>query len=397
MDYKTAKNLDDKFSMKTYARTPIVWVSGRGAKLYDSAGREYTDFLAGLATNCLGYGDSELTQTIAVQASKLLHVSNLFHTAENAELVKLLVEGSDFSKAFLCNSGAEANECVIKLVRKYYSNFFGDKKIILSALNSFHGRTLATVTMTGQEKYSEPFKPLPEGFRHVPHGDLKALKDALKTYDVGALVLETIQGEGGVIPATKEYIQEAYGMCKDFGAFFILDEIQTGVGRTGKLFSYEHYGIKPDAITLAKGLGGGLPIGAVLARGDLAECFVPGDHGTTFGGNPMSCKAATVVVNRLKNTDLLQKVASNGEYLMEKLSELKKAPVLEIRGKGLLIGMQLDSSVKGSEVVLKMLQKGFVLNCCGQNTLRFCPPFVITKREIDGMTAVLKEVLFGKN
>lgn len=394
MDFKTIKETDSLYSMRTYNRFPVCWVSGTGCKLYDSNGKEYTDFLAGLAVNSLGYGDPELTQAIAVQASKLMHTSNLFYSEENAELSKLLTEGSDFSKVFLCNSGAEANECAIKLTRKYFNNYLSPRKTIITAVNSFHGRTLATVTATGQTKYSAPFAPLPEGFKHVPFGDIDALNEELNSGNVAAFMIETIQGEGGVVPASYEYLTTAYAMCKAKGALFIVDEIQTGMGRTGKMFSYEHFGITPDIITLAKGLGGGVPIGAVLARGDAAECFVPGDHGTTFGGNPLAAKAAAVVVKRLKSPGFLDNVSQTGEYFKAKLTELKAIhSVIDVRGKGLLLGLQLNPDIKGAEIVGKMLSAGYVINCCGGNTLRFCPPLIISKREIDGMIAALGKLL----
>ncbi|MDR3318928.1 MAG: aminotransferase class III-fold pyridoxal phosphate-dependent enzyme, partial [Clostridiales bacterium] len=265
--------------------------------------------------------------------------------------------------------------------------------VIITAEGSFHGRTLATATLTGQPKYSAPFAPLPPAIRYVPYNDIGALKKAV-TPDVGAILLETVQGEGGVVPATHEYLTSAYALAKAKGIIFALDEVQTGVGRTGKMFSYEHFGIIPDIITLAKGLAGGVPIGAVLARGAVAEAFKPGDHGSTFGGNPLACAAAAVVLKRLKRTALLDEVDKKGAYLLNRLTELRALDcVSDVRGLGLLAGLQLKPSVLGAEIVGKMLEMGYIINCCAKNTLRFAPPFIITTAEIDAMTDTLSALL----
>jgi len=393
MTYNKIKQFDNKYYFKTYSRQPLALVKGQRTKLYDTNGKEYTDFFAGVAVNCLGYNDAEISKTIAKQAKKLLHVSNHFYTEEQAKVLQLLLDGSDFTRAFLCNSGAEANECALKLIRKYYYEKGVDKPVIITAESSFHGRTLATATLTGQPKYSLPFAPLPPAIKYVKYNDIAALSEAL-TPDVGAVLLETVQGEGGVNPATFEYLTAAYALAKSKGVIFALDEVQTGVGRTGKMYSYEHFGIIPDVITLAKGLGGGVPIGAVLARGALAEAFKPGDHGSTFGGNPLACAAAAVVLKRLKNTPLINEVEQKGVYLNDKLTELRVLDcVADVRGIGLLVGLQLKGYVKGAEIVGKMLDLGYIINCCSNNTLRFAPPFIITLQEIDAMADALKGLL----
>ena len=384
--------------MSMFNRLNVCFTHGNGSKLYDTSGKEYTDFMGGIAVNCLGHNNMRLVSAISEQAQKLIHVSNLFYNEPQVKLCEKLLSGTIFTKMMLCNSGAEANEAAIKLARKYFYAK-GEKRFkIITAQNSFHGRTLATVTATGQEKYSAPFAPLPEGFVHVPYNDLGALKKALGGDDVAAVMLECIQGESGVCPASYDYLVNAYAMCKSKGVLFIVDEVQTGMGRTGKLFGFEHYGIQPDIITLAKGLAGGVPIGACLARGDVAEAFKPGDHGTTFGGNPLACAAALVVVSELKDTDMLSRVEHLGNYLNAKLSKLKKHNfVLDVRGMGLLQAVVLSEKLKAAEVVGKMLSRGFVLNAAGGNSLRFAPPYIITEKEIDEMAEALGNLFASTN
>ena len=353
--------------------------------------------MGGIAVNCLGYNHPKLVAAISEQAARLMHISNLFYNVPQVELCEKLLDGTIFSKMMLCNSGAEANEAAIKLARKYFYDKRENRPTIVTAENSFHGRTLATVTATGQKKYSAPFAPLPAGFKHVPYNDFDALKNAL-TDDVGAVMLECIQGESGVCPATYDYLVNVYALCKSKGILFIVDEVQTGMGRTGKLFCFEHYGIQPDIITLAKGLGGGFPIGACLARGEVAETFRAGDHGTTFGGNPLACAAALAVTQELKDTNLLEKVEQSGNYLSAKLSKLKKHNfVKDVRGMGLLQAVVLSEKLKAAEVVGKMLSKGFVLNAAGNNSLRFAPPYIITEEEIDAMADALGELFANTN
>lgn len=380
----------NKFYMPVFNRHQISFSHGKGCKLY-ADGKEYLDFAAGIAVNCLGYGDSELTKAIAEQASKLIHISSYFYTDVLAEYVSNFLENSDFEKIFLCNSGSEANEGAIKLVRKYYYNLGIKKPIILTALNSFHGRTLATTAATGQTKYSEPYAPLPEGFKHIPYNDITAFMNAIDK-NTGAVMLEIIQGEGGIIQASSEYIEKIAEICKQNKIFLIIDEVQTGMGRTGKMFGYQHYNFVPDIITLAKGIAGGVPMGAFVARGDIANAFKSGDHGNTFGGNPLACSAGIVVLNRLKN-GLLEHVQETGEYFLDQLKSLKKYSfVKDIRGKGLLIGLELEESVKSKDIIDKMQDNCYIIIGCGKNALRFCPPLIITKAEIDLMINQLDKV-----
>ena len=399
IEFNKIKELDAKNYMTIFARQNLCFTHGEGNKLYDTNGKEYTDFFGGIAVNCLGYNYPKLVHAICEQSKKLIHISNVFYSEPQAELCEALLSGTIFDRIALCNSGAEANEIALKLVRKYfYAN--GKKKYkVVSALDSFHGRTLATLTATGQEKYQKPYAPLPEGFIHVPFNNFEALKTVLNSDDeIGAVMLECIQGESGVRPADYEYLVNTYALCKSKGILLILDEVQTGMGRTGKLFGFEHFGIQPDIITLAKGLGGGFPIGACLARAEVADAFHPGDHGTTFGGGPLACAAAGVVVDELKNTDLLSRVEKSGTYLSARLLKLRKYKfVKDIRGMGLLQAVELSDKLKNSEVAGKMMHKGFIINAAGGNTLRFAPPYTITKAEIDAMADTLTEIFATTN
>lgn len=396
MDFKEIKEADAKNYMTLFSRQNICLTHGEGSKVYDTAGNEYIDLGGGIAVSSLGHNDPDLVDAICAQAHKLIHTSNLYYNEPQAVLCERLLDGTIFDRMFLCNSGAEANEGAIKLIRKHFYNKGEHRPKIITAQNSFHGRTLATVTATGQEKYSKPFAPLPEGFVHVPYNDFAALRKAADE-STAAILLEVIQGESGVLPADYDYIVNAYALAKSRGILFAVDEVQTGMGRTGKLFGFEHYGIQPDIVTLAKGLGGGVPIGAVLARGEAANAFAPGDHGTTFGGNPLACAAANVVVEKLKN-GLLEEVARKGEYLLSKLSKLRKFNfVRDVRGKGLLLGVQLTDKVKNNEVVGKMAANGVLLITAGNNTLRFAPAYTITENEIDVACDKLMELFANTN
>lgn len=386
------KETDANVYMTTFNRQNICFTHGKGCKLYDTAGNEYTDFVAGIAVNCLGHAHPALVETISSQAAKMLHVSNLYYTREQTEAAAMLLDGTIFDRVFFCNSGAEANEGAIKLMRKYYYNRGENKPNIVSAVNSFHGRTLATATATGQDKYSKPFAPLPDGFVHVAFNDFEALKNAVDDR-TGAVLLEVIQGESGVIPADYDYLVNVYALCRSKGILLIVDEVQTGMGRTGKLFGFENYGIQPDIVTMAKGLAGGVPIGAVLARGEVAEAFKAGDHGTTFGGNALACAAAKTVLSIVKDPAFLQSVVDKGNYLKDRLMPLRKYNfVTDVRGTGLIQGLELDPRLSGASIVGKMASRGFLLNCAGHNTLRLIPPLIIEKEEIDAMTQNLTEI-----
>lgn len=398
MNFEEIKDIDNDLHMHVFKRQNICFDHGEGSKLYDTNGREYIDFFSGIAVSSLGYNNKELVDAISSQAAKLIHCSNYFYSEPRSELMQNLLGDSIFSKVFLCNSGAEANECAIKLVRRYYQKKGLGKSTIITARDSFHGRTLATVTATGQPKYHDPYAPLPGGFKYVPYNDFGALKEAL-TEDVGAIMLECIQCESGVVPANYDYLVNAYALAKAKDVLIILDEIQTGCGRTGKFYSFEHYGIQPDITTLAKGLAGGVPIGACLARGEVADAFDVADHGTTFGGNPLACAAANVVVNRLKKTDLLEQIEENGEYLTAALSKrlARHKFVIDIRGKGLMKGIELDPKLPVSEVVGKMASLGVIVGSAGRNTVRLAPPYVITQKEIDEAAAKLESIFASTN
>lgn len=387
--------LDKKYYMNTFGqRLPVAFEYGKGATLYDTDGKAYIDFVAGIAVNVLGYSHPALVDALTSQIEKLLHCSNLFYIQSQAELAKMLVNNSFGDRVFICNTGAEANEGAIKLARKYFYTKGVNKYEIITALNSFHGRTLATLAATGQEKYQKPFKPLPPGFKHVPLNDIEALKNAI-TENTCAIMIETIQGEGGIIEATPDYIAQVYKLCRENHILLIVDEIQTGIGRTGKLFSYEHYDIEPDIITLAKGLGGGIPIGAIIAKEPIASAFEPGDHGTTFGGNPLACTAGLTVLTTILNQNLIEQCRINGAYFKDRLKELaSKFPfAVDVRGRGLMLGLELSSQIPGRDVVKMMLDKGFIINCAGHNTLRFVPPLIITRKEIDQLIDALEETL----
>ncbi|MFY9426187.1 MAG: acetylornithine transaminase [Caldicoprobacterales bacterium] len=393
MDYKEVKELDEKYYFNTFgSRLPVSFEYGEGCTLYDSQGKKYTDFVAGIAVNTLGYNHPALVEAITSQSEKLLHCSNLFYIKAQAQLAKLLVENSCGDKVFLCNSGAEANEGAIKLARKYFYSKNLYKYEIITTLNSFHGRTMATLAATGQEKYQKPFEPLPTGFVHVPFNDIKAVENAI-SYKTCAVMVEPIQGEGGVIPATAEYMQALRKLCDDRGILLIFDEVQTGIGRTGKLFGYEQYGIEPDIFTLAKGLGGGIPIGAIVAKAFVASAMEPGDHGTTFGGNPLACTAALAVLSTILEEGILETVKDKGEYFTDQLIKLKNkfSFIKEVRGKGLMLGVELDEEVSGKEIVLDMLNRGFIINCAGNNTLRFVPPLIIQNDHIDDLVENLEK------
>ncbi|MFY9295722.1 MAG: acetylornithine transaminase [Caldicoprobacterales bacterium] len=393
MDYKEVKELDEKYYFNTFgSRLPVSFEYGEGCTLYDSQGKKYTDFVAGIAVNTLGYNHPALVEAITSQSEKLLHCSNLFYIKAQAQLAKLLVENSCGDKVFLCNSGAEANEGAIKLARKYFYSKNLYKYEIITTLNSFHGRTMATLAATGQEKYQKPFEPLPTGFVHVPFNDIEAVENAI-SYKTCAVMVEPIQGEGGVIPATAEYMQALRKLCDDRGILLIFDEVQTGIGRTGKLFGYEQYGIEPDIFTLAKGLGGGIPIGAIVAKAFVASAMEPGDHGTTFGGNPLACTAALAVLSTILEEGILETVKDKGEYFTDQLIKLKNkfSFIKEVRGKGLMLGVELDEEVSGKEIVLDMLNRGFIINCAGNNTLRFVPPLIIQKDHIDDLVENLEK------
>lgn len=379
----------DKYIMKTYGRYPIVPVRGEGCRLWDADGKEYLDFLGGVAVNNLGHCHPNVVAALQKQAAELIHCSNYYQIPQQIELAELLCSHSFADKAFFCNSGAEANEAAIKLARKYSRDKFGPERYeIITAADSFHGRTMATVSATGQEKVQRFFDPLLHGFKHVPFDDVAALEAAV-TPATCAVMLEPIQGEGGINVPSPGYFQAVREVCDRHGLLLIFDEVQVGMGRTGTLFAYEHFGVMPDIMTLAKALAGGAPIGTMLAKDEYAAAFVPGTHGSTFGGNPLVCAAAIATIRTILEDGLLNRCEEIGEYLTGELEMLgRKYPfVQEVRGIGLMIGMSL--SIPGADIVKKGHERGVLLNVTHDTVLRFVPPLTVTKQEINAMLAIL--------
>ena len=379
--------------LPVFQRYPIVLERGEGAYVYDNTGKKYLDFLGGIAVNVLGHAYGPLVEAVAEQAGKLIHCSNLYYTQAQADAADKLVKLSGLGKAFFGNSGAEANEGAIKLARKYAHQFDPEKSQIITALDSFHGRTIATLTATGQPKYQEGFGPLPAGFDYVPYNDIHAL-EKLMSEKTCAVMLETIQGEGGVYTPKDDYLKQVRALCDKYHALLIFDEIQAGIGRSGKFFAYERYHVKPDIVTLAKGLAGGVPIGAFIATDEVAKAFHAGDHGTTFGGNPLACAAANVVLDTVPKEQFLAHVEEVGTYFKGKLEALQQSyPALmtEVRGVGLILGVQLTKP--GRDIVNKCLERGAIINCTAGTVLRFIPPLIITKAQVDEVMGILDTVL----
>lgn len=392
MDQKTIIADTERYYLPVFARNQIVLDHGKGCKLYDMEGNEYLDFLAGIAVNALGHAHPALVAAISAQAAKLIHCSNLYYTGVQAELVKTLAAVSGFDRVFLCNSGAEANEGALKLARKYGNGKAPGKNRIISAVHSFHGRTFTTLTATGQPKYQKGFEPLPAGFNYAAYGNIEALEE-LMGEDVCAVILEPVQGEGGVFVPTDDYLRQVRALCDRYDALLIFDEIQTGLCRCGKWFAWEYSGARPDVITLAKALGGGFPIGAFLITERLSGVFGPGDHGSTFGGNPLACAAANAVLRVMIDEKLADKAASTGSYFLMMLGRLQERypdKILEVRGRGLLLGMELAKP--GKAIVDACLQRGMIINCTAGNVIRLVPPLIISKVEIDALLNVLDEV-----
>lgn len=387
--------MDSKYYMNTFgARTPVCFEYGKGMKLYDIEGREYYDFLGGIAVNALGYGHPALVEAIKSQAEKLIHCSSLYYIETQAKLAKLLADNSCADRVFFANSGAEANEGAIKLARIYFKkNSKPNKFGIITLKKSFHGRTLTTVAATGQEKYQKPYAPLIPGFKHVPLNDFDALKAAVDD-ETCAIMMEPVQGESGVNPADKDYVKAVRKLCDEKGLLLIFDEIQTGICRTGKMFGYQHYGVEPDIFTLAKALAGGIPIGALCAKEHVAAAFEPGDHGSTFGGNPLACAAGLAVMNTAIECSLAANAEKTGNYLQGRLKKLseKYSILSEIRGLGLMIGIQLSED-RAQEIKSKLFSKGFLVGNVSSNVIRLLPPLIVTKEDVDILITALEEVI----
>ncbi|MDR3186506.1 MAG: aspartate aminotransferase family protein [Christensenellaceae bacterium] len=393
-DFEQIKHRDKQFVMNTYSPYDIAFIHGEGSTLTDSTGKKYTDFLGAIAVNSLGYNSSIFTDALIEQTHKVVSISNIFYNPYRGLLAEKLIEGTSLDKVFFGNSGAEANECALKLARKYFHLRGENKYKFVSAIDSFHGRTIATVALTGQSKYNAPYIQLTNGFgNYVPFNDIDALDKALSDANVCALVIEPILGESGVIPATKEYILACREITRKNGQLLILDEVQTGAGRTGKFWAHQHFNIEADIVTTAKGIGGGVPIGACLASSDVSSAFSPGDHGTTFGSSPLVCATSYAVVSKIKELGFMSNVSEVGRYLVNSLESIKSSAFKEIRGLGLMVGVELDASITAKNVVKSMLTKGYILNACGNNALRFLPPLIISKAEIDSMTCALKSVM----
>lgn len=383
--------LGQKYIMNSYNRFPIAIDYAEGIYVYDTEGKKYLDMCAGIAVSALGYGHPALTKALKEQVEKLLHISNLYYIPQQIDAAKLLIDNSIFDKAFFCNSGAEANEAALKLARKYGKSKSETKTNVISMDHSFHGRTYGALSATGQTKYQKNFMPVMPGFSYAKYNDIDSLKTLIDD-NTCAVLIEVIQGEGGIIPANKAYIKQVQELCHQFDALLIIDEVQTGIGRTGTLFAFENFDIQPDVVTLAKALGGGVPIGAMLCT-SKADVFVPADHASTFGGNPLATTGTKVVLNELLANNLLAHVKEMGEYLAGELNKIKEAfeVVTDVRGMGLMQGIELKTVPK--EVVGKCIEKGMLVVGAGENVVRFVPPLVITKEQIDEGMNILKAAL----
>jgi predicted acetylornithine/succinylornithine family transaminase len=382
-----------KYIMNTYGRQPLVLVKGRGMKVYDSDGREYLDFVSGVAVNNLGHCHPRVVVALQKQAQRLMHVSNHFHNEPQINLAKALVENSFADKVFFCNSGTEAVEAAIKLARRYAREVLKqDRYEIITMRGSFHGRTMGALAATAQEKFHKSFEPMIDGFRYVPYNDVNAVEQAV-TDRTCAVLVEPVQGEGGVKVPSEGYLEQLRALCDRTGILLLFDEVQTGMGRTGRLFGYEHSPITPDAAALAKGLGAGMAIGALIATDKAAQAFTPGSHGSTFGGNPLACAAGLASFEALlEDNFIIQSVQQMEKYFKERLSALqqKYGFVKDVRGLGLLLGMELD--FEGKEIVTACLKEGFLINCTMDTVLRFMPALIITEEEIDGLVKALDSI-----
>ena len=396
MEKLSTKELIEKseqYIFSTYTRFPIVLTRGEGTKVWDSDGKEYLDFVSGIAVLNLGHRHPRITEAIHQQSKLLAHVSNLFYSEPQIRLAELLVTNSFADKVFFCNSGAEANEAAIKLSRKFFKDKGEPRRYeIITMENSFHGRTMATLSATGQEKFHHGFEPLFNGFSYVPFDNPQAVEDAI-TDATCAVMVEPIQGEGGVNCPSPDYLKKLRSICDTHGLLLIFDEVQVGMGRTGKLFAHQHYGVAPDIMTLAKALAGGMPIGAMLATDECASSFSPGTHASTFGGNPLSCAAGVATVETLIEGTILENCQHMGEYFYSQLLSLseKRPCIKKVKGKGLILGIEL--TCEGAPVVKECAKRGILINCTLGNIVRFLPPLIITKKEIESLIKTLDEVL----
>lgn len=387
---------DKKYFMNVFGDRTMVAEKGEGVYLYDKEGNQYLDFSAGIAVNALGHNHPRVTKAIQDQAENLLHASNIYYFEIQAKLSQLLVDNTCADKVFYANSGAEANEGALKLARKYFKKQGQDKYEIIATSESFHGRTLATLAATGQEKYQKPFTPLPEGFSFVPYNDLAAVEEKINDH-TAAIMVEPIQGEGGVNPASEEYLAGLRDLCDKHDILLIFDEVQTGMGRTGSLFAYQQYNIEPDIFTAAKALGNGVPVSALLARGAVANAFEPGDHASTFGGNPLACRAAYATLKTILEEDIISNVQQVGAYFKEELIKLqnKHDLILDVKGQGLMLGVEVD--LDPQLIREEMLEKNVLILKAGKKVLRFVPPLIIETDHVDEVIKKLDQVFLDMN
>lgn len=380
----------NKYFMSTYAQIPVVMDKGEGAVITDTDGDEYIDFTSGIGVSSLGYNNEILVDSLKKQVEKITHTSNIFFNEPLVNAGEKIINLTKYDKVFFCNSGTEANECAMKIARKYSDKKYGEKRgTVLSLKNSFHGRTMAALMATGKDAYHKYFYPLPTGYKYVERNNIEDFKKAIEDETICAFIFEAIQGEGGVYPLDKEYVQEAVKLCQEKDIIVICDEVQAGMGRTGKLFGFEHFDVKPDLVTVAKGLGAGIPVGGVLGNKKVSSVLVPGDHGTTFGGNVLAMTAANVVLDNLAKPEFIENIATNGTYMMDTISSWKSDEIVDVRGKGLMIGIEIKGSA--SELEKLAARKGLLVLTAGEHVIRLLPPLVITKEEIDKGLKILKE------
>ena len=393
-DLALIKDYDQNYCMQVFSLLPVAFVKGKGCYLYDTEGKKYLDMIGGIAVNCLGYGNSRLSSAISQQAKNIIHACNYYYIPQKSELAYRLCRASFADKVFFCNSGAEANEAAIKLARSYFYYKDVNRYEIITADMSFHGRTMGTIAATGQAKFSRPFEPSVPGFVHVPYNDIEALIDAVNPH-TAAIMLELVQGESGVHPADKEYIQEVKKLCVEKGILLIFDEVQTGIGRTGKMFCYQNFGVTPDIMTLAKGLGGGVPIGAMLCTDQVATGFRVGDHGSTFGGNPLACAAGIAVMEEFEEKGIIDNVQDVSAELFEKLNKLrtKYNCIRSVRGMGLLIGIEFDDTITAQGMREQLLAMGFLVSAIGKSVIRLAPPLILTKDQAGKFVKALDKIL----
>lgn len=385
----TIQTLYDDKHFQTYRRFPLTLIKGRGTRVYDTDGKEYMDALAGIAVNNVGHCHPKVVKAIKDQAENLIHVSNLYHNIPQSTLAKLLTEVSGFDRAFFCNSGLEANEGAIKIARKYGEEK-GKNGPIIYFSGCFHGRSISSISM-GKEAFQKGFGPLPKGFKQLPYNDLDALEKINE--DTKAIFVECVQGEGGVVTGNRDFLEIINEVCKANDILLVVDEVQTGMGRTGKMFSYEHFNIDPDIITLAKGLGSGVPIGAILAKESVASVIKPGDHGSTFGGNPLACAAAIASLEVILEEGLLEHTRQVGTYLINQVTDLAKNYefIKEVRGVGLMVGIEFEQECRS--IALKLMENGLLVSCTALHVIRLVPPLIITKDEVDEIITILKKVI----